>query len=474
MKFKFYVLIFILALSFNSASSQNVKYVPSSAKMVMSFNINQIINKLGKNYEEVITDIIKISGEKVNYRDGKLIEKFINSLDLNEDIRIIMYDEKNFSIVVPYRDIKELKEVIYESFEDSHIKNYFSGGIQYLEIDETAVMALGNNVLCVSYSEYGTYTAHNYLNEIVNNASPIRDRAFLELEKKVNDASLWVDLDYLFEEYMTDDDYYNYNDNIFNNSSIAASLNFNRGNITVDIESYFPKSPFGNIKKKLDSKIAKLLDAYDITGFSSFSFNPRKFNEIIKNNFAYTEIDKEMKKEIENGVTGYDLIEMFNGDCSIITINDSDSIKFISALSLKNQNQFINLIEKNQNNIRKIGNNEYWIEDGEFNLYISNSTAYICDLSLNKLKNILNSQSNSNNNSRFAINNDISFFIDVNKAYNLIKENNELDILMNELHYISGAINIKNNYGFKGYIRLNFKNENSLASFIKILSKIEY
>lgn len=180
------------------------------------------------------------------------------------------------------------------------------------------------------------------------------------------------------------------------------------------------------------------------------------------------------KKDILGIVTGYDLIEMFNGDCSIITINDSDSIKFISALSLKNQNQFINLIEKNQNNIRKIGNNEYWIEDGEFNLYISNSTAYICDLSLNKLKNILNSQSNSNNNSRFAINNDISFFIDVNKAYNLIKENNELDILMNELHYISGAINIKNNYGFKGYIRLNFKNENSLASFIKILSKIEY
>lgn len=125
MKFKLYTIILILVLTFNLGYSQSINYVPSSAKIVISFNINSVINKLGKNYTEIIRDIIKTSGEKVNYIDGKLIEKLIGSLNLNEDIRIIMHDEENFSFVIPYRNITQLEEVIYECFESYYIRNYF-------------------------------------------------------------------------------------------------------------------------------------------------------------------------------------------------------------------------------------------------------------------------------------------------------------------------------------------------------------
>lgn len=226
-----------------------------------------------------------------------------------------MHDEEDFSFVIPYRNITQLKEVIYECFEGSYIRNYFSGNIEYFEIDETTVMALGNNVLCVSLSKSGTYVANSYLNEIINNTSPMKDRAFLELEKKFNDMALWVNMDYnmdyLYKHGLLDEGYKMHNNNIFYKSSIGASLNFNQGYVTLDIKGYFPRSPFGQIKKKIDSKIAQLTDTYNILGFLSLSFNPRQFNEIIKNNFAYTEIDGELRREINDGITGYDLIEMF-------------------------------------------------------------------------------------------------------------------------------------------------------------------
>ena len=163
MKLKFYTIIIILALNFNLAFSQNVNYVPSSAKMVLSFNINSVINKLGKNYSEIIRDVIRNSGGRVDYNDGRKIENFINSLDLNEDVRIIIHSvSKDFnnwdvSAVIPYRNLRQLREVVYEMFKGSYIRNYFSGNIEYFEIDDTMVMAMGNNVLCFSYSESGTY-----------------------------------------------------------------------------------------------------------------------------------------------------------------------------------------------------------------------------------------------------------------------------------------------------------------------------
>lgn len=478
MKFKLYTIILILVLTFNLGYSQSINYVPSSAKMVISFNINSLINKLGKNYTEIIRDIIKTSGEKVSYIDGKLIEKLIGSLNLNEDIRIIMHDEENFSFVIPYRNITQLEEVIYECFESYYIRNYFSGNIKYFEIDQTTVMALGNNVLCVSFSESGTYVAYSYLKEIINNTSPMKDRAFLELEKKFNDMALWMDMDYLYKRGLLDEGYKMYNNNIFYKSSLSASLNFNQGYVTLDVEGYFPRSPFGKIKKRIDSNIAQLTDTYNILGFLSLSFNPIKFNEIIKNNFAYTEIDGELRREIDDGITGYDLIEIFGGDCSVIIINDNGNPKFIASISLKDKNKFINTFGVDGMSIRKIGNDKYWVELGEFNFYITDSIDYMCasDMSINRLINILNNRSNSDNYSRFASNNDISFFFNIDKSYKLFKKNSEWDMLISELHYISGSINIENNYSVKTSIRLNFKNsnQNSLATLMDILSRIDY
>lgn len=127
---------------------------------------------------------------------------------------------------------------------------------------------------------------------------------------------------------------------------------------------------------------------------------------------------------------------------------------------------------------RKIGNNEYWIESGDLNFYISDSIAYICEsnLSINRLINILNNKSNSDNYSRFASNNDISFFFNIDKFYKSFRKNNEWDILMSELHYISGSVNIENNFSVKASMRLNFKNsnQNSLATLMDILSGINY
>ena len=255
MKLKIYTTIIILALNFNLAFSQNVNYVPSSAKAVLSFNINSVINKLGKNYREIIRDVIRNSGGKVDYRDGQKIEKLINSLDLEEDVRIILHEvSKDFnnidiSAVIPYRNVNQLKEVIYEIFEDSYIRNYFSGNIEYFEIDDTTVMAIGNNVLCFSYSASGTYVAHSYLNEIVGNKSPLRDKTFLELEKKVNDMALWIDSDYIYRMGLLEEGYSMYN-NMFYKSSYGASLNFNKGYVILEIEQYFPKKSFRTNKKE--------------------------------------------------------------------------------------------------------------------------------------------------------------------------------------------------------------------------------
>lgn len=483
MKLKIYTTIIILALNFNLAFSQNVNYVPSSAKAVLSFNINSVINKLGKNYREIIRDVIRNSGGKVDYRDGQKIEKLINSLDLEEDVRIILHGvSKDFnnidiSAVIPYRNVSQLKEFIYEFFEDSYIRNYFSGNIEYFEIDDTTVMAIGNNVLCFSYSASGTYVAYSYLNEIVGNKSPLRDKTFLELEKKVNDMALWIDSDYIYRIGLLEEGYSMYN-NMFYKSSYGASLNFNQGYIILEIEQYFPKNPFGQIKKKINSKVAQLVDTYNILGFFSFSFSSRKFNEMVKNNFAYTEIDRGLRNEIANGMTGYDLIDMFGGDCSGIVVNDNGNPTFVAAASLNNQTKFINYLLENDNDMIRIGNNEYWGESADANFYVSDSTIYICDstLPLNRLRSILNNRSNSDNYSKFAFNNDASFFFNIDKSYKLFKEGGELDILVNELHYISGSVNVENNNSIKTVMRLNFKNtnQNSLATLIDILSRISY
>lgn len=484
MKLKFYTIIIILALNFNLAFSQNVNYVPSSAKAVLSFNINSVINKLGKNYSEIIRDVIRNSGERVDYTDGRKIENFINSLNLNEDVRIILHGvSKDFnnwdvSAVIPYRNLRQLREVVYEIFEGSYIRNYFSGNIEYFEIDDTTVMAIGNNVLCFSYSASGTYVAYSYLNEIISNKSPLRDRTFLELEKKVNDIALWVDSDYIYRIGLLEEGYNNMYNNMFYKSSYGASLNFYQGYVMLEIEQYFPKNPFGQIKKKINSKVAQLVDTYNILGFFSFSFSPRKFNEIIKNNFAYTEIDRELRNEIANGITGYDFIDMFGGDCSGIVINDNGNPTIVAATSINNQSKFVNFIVENDGVIRRISNNEYWGESGDFNFYVSDSTIYFCEssLTINRLRNILNNRGNSDNYSRFAFNNDASFFFNIDKTYKLFRENNEFDMLMSELHYISGSVNIENNNSIKTVMRLNFKNtnKNSLATLIDILSRMSY
>ena len=213
-------------------------------------------------------------------------------------------------------------------------------------------------------------------------------------------------------------------------------------------------------------------------GFFSVSFSPRKFNEMIKNNFAYTEIDRELRNEIANGMTGYDLIDMFGGDCSGIVVNDNGSPTFVAAASINNQTKLINYLLENDNYIRRISNNEYWGESGDANFYVSDSTIYICDssLTLNRLRSILNNRSNSDNYSKFAFNNDASFFFNIDKSYKLFREGSELDILANELHYISGSVNIENNNSVKTVMRLNFKNtnQNSLTTLINILSRMNY
>lgn len=213
MIFKFYMLIFILTLNFNLAFTQSYRYIPDSSKMIISFNINSIASNLNKSYAEIVDDIIE---NKTSYRiiEKIGISKLINSFTFNENIRIIFKDKnEGVGFIIPYKqDYIDIALIIKQLISE---KDY-----HYIEISEKVAVGFKNNLLCISYSNY----PDRYLEEIIKNNYPIRNEALYELDRKVNDISLWADVDYLLSFLdKNNEDYNEYN--IYNyNPSITASL----------------------------------------------------------------------------------------------------------------------------------------------------------------------------------------------------------------------------------------------------------
>ena len=214
MIFKFYMLIFILTLNFNLAFTQSYRYIPDSSKMIISFNINSIASNLNKSYAEIVDDMIEnITGYEI-IKEFEILSELINSFTFNENIRIIFKDKnKGVGFIIPYKqNYIDIALIIKQLISE---KDY-----DYIKINEKITVGFKNNLLCISYSN----SPISYLEEIIKNNYPIRNEALYELDRKVNDISLWADVDYLLSFLdKNNEDYNEYN--IYNyNPSITASL----------------------------------------------------------------------------------------------------------------------------------------------------------------------------------------------------------------------------------------------------------
>lgn len=212
MKFKIFIIIIILALSFNFTFSQSTKYIPNSSKMILSFNINSIASNLNKTYAEIVDDIIEhTTGYNIINEEG-ISGKLINSYTFDESIRIILSEDNDIGFIIPYKqNIIDIGLIIKQLISK---KDY-----DYLKINEKMFVGFKNNLLCVSYS----YFPESYLEEIIKNDYPIRNKAFFELDRIINDISLWADVDYLLS--FLDKNSVSYNEY---NTSITVSLKYFR------------------------------------------------------------------------------------------------------------------------------------------------------------------------------------------------------------------------------------------------------
>lgn len=208
MKLKIFITIIILALSFNLAFPQSARYIPNSSKMIISFNINSIASNLNKTYAEIVDDIVSnITGYNIINEEG-ISGKIINSFNFNENIRIVLNEDNNIAFIIPYKQIYVDIALIIKRLISK--KDY-----DYLKINENISVGFKNNLLCISYSNY----PDRYLEEIIKNDYPIRNEEFYELDREINDISLWADVDYLLSFLdKNSEDYNEYN------SSIIASL----------------------------------------------------------------------------------------------------------------------------------------------------------------------------------------------------------------------------------------------------------
>ena len=205
MKLKIFITIVILALSFDFAFSQSARYIPDSSKMIISFDINSISSNLNKTYAEIVDDIIEhTTGCKIIDEEG-ISGKLINSFVFNKKIRIILSEDNDIGFIIPYKQnvIDIIKQLISK-------KDYY-----YLKINEKIAVGFKDNLLCISYSN----NPDSYLEEIITNDNRIRNEAFFELDREINDISLWANVDYLLD-FLEKNNEYNYN----LNPSITVSL----------------------------------------------------------------------------------------------------------------------------------------------------------------------------------------------------------------------------------------------------------
>ncbi|WPC22756.1 hypothetical protein N4239_07345 [Brachyspira hyodysenteriae] len=477
MKLRNYLIIFLLLLiNVCNSFAQNV---PSFSKMVLTMNIGNITRKMDTTPKEIMKRIMDKGSSSISITDYLAFERIMGSIDFYSDMYVVFYksDSKyaklQSTVLMSYNDLNTLKKALYSLLSQYEKQVYSSGNIEYIVLlKEYIIITLGNGIFSITSCDYDS--DFTYINDILNNSSYLTDRGFIELQNKTSDIKLWLDLSLVCEsEYITNEISDEFLKRYLKNSSATFSLNLDDRNAICDVDLYLPNINLSRITKKMNDKLMRYID--DSLSFFTLALDTDGFRKFIKTYFPEFEEDFIYNYNYGNEYK-IDFYEIFDGNV-VVSLLENDN--YVIAASLKDQDKLWDIFKSTPYSyLRKIGNDSYLIEIDEAYICVHNNvfSMFSKSLSLDYIENVINGNNYlEGNNLKVFLNNDFTFYVDIDYAYRLVtnrydqyNEYEEFDFLIKELKYSSGSLKISSNK-IDSTFRINFKN-GTKDSLINILN----
>ncbi|CRF31437.1 hypothetical secreted protein [Brachyspira suanatina] len=459
------ILLLLLFINVCNSFSQNV---PSFSKMVLTMNIGNITRKMDTTPKEIMKRIMDKGSSSISITDYLAFERIMGSIDFYSDMYVIFYksDSKyaklQSTVLMSYNDLNTLKKALYSLLSQYEKQVYSSGNIEYIVLlKEYIIITLGNGIFSITSCDYDS--DFTYIDGILNNSSYLTDRGFTELQNKTSDIKLWLDLSLVYEsEYLEDQINIDVVRKYFQNSSATFSLNLDDENAICDFDLYLPNINLSRISKKMDYRLMRYIDGS--LSFFTMALDIDGLKKTIKTYFPESEFESDFMYDYGNGYK-IDFYEIFDGNV-VVSFLENDN--YVIAASLKDQDKLWDIFKSTPySSLRKIGYDSYIIEIDEAYICVHDNVCsmFTKSLSLDYIENVINGNNSlEGNNLKVFLNNDFTFYLDIDNAYRLVtnrydqyNEYEEFDFIIKELKYSSGSLKISSNK-IDSSVRINFKN----------------
>lgn len=375
-------IILILFLNIQLYSKKTEKkslyhYIPSSASIIVSLNIDQLKTKGDFNSLRKIKELRELEKIVIENEFPNFIEN-TDLLGINLKNDIYIFNMKNntkiqYAIICVLDNAKTFLNIA-EKLRFT-IKERKSIYYHHLAYNEDIVLAWSDDVaviLPVSDNNFDTIQYQEILNEIFSSARKNtynnRDKSFSDLQKQKKDISVWVNYSDLLLYFYNMQNFQNIpnlgTDNIekskqmyekimdnYKNIFLTVTVNFQKGKITSDSHLYFAKNKNRELYKNYMRKLRKDMIQYinqEKTYFIFFSgFNMEYLTKFLSEN------DELMKNYLQNSMKEskynkiIEILNSFKGDITASIYPDpynNASPKFSLGLTINNKEKLTQLL----------------------------------------------------------------------------------------------------------------------------------
>jgi len=337
-----FILLAFAVTSCNKTASNQAKYIPKDAMLVLDLNWKSLSDKASKgnfNWDSLFKAAATEPGNDSNLAKGKKeFEDFIHSgVDTTSNVffftraggSIMSGQSATGGVVMNMKDPSKFEAYVKKHDNAPEIKK--ANNFSYALLSENLYVGWNKDVVILSGTEqmkkYGTdNSSNNNPNTPQQSLSAMFDQKedeslasvpeFRDLMEEQADMLFWTNSGSMFNAVpmlgLT-----KFAD-LFKDSYGAGSVNFENGKAVANYRSYSGKDLADILKKYAGPSVDMSLVnryPYPVSGFAVFSFNPQILAEMIKYGDLQGTVDQYFQKV---GFTMDDVTKAFKGDFAIV------------------------------------------------------------------------------------------------------------------------------------------------------------
>lgn len=481
------IIITILNIcSFSSLYALDTKYIPEQSLAACSINVNQVLQKLDRQSMSILIEEMS-SNSPIDFYMMQSLISGRSGVDPKDSVYISVVDTDTAIIMISLKDSSLFKDFLIDEYEFVPTMAY--GDYYALQSsDEEMFVAFNDDIAIIMNIDTYNPRAHNEIASDVFSSNKKSDTKFDGLKNNKHDMLIISDsaslLSIIDEEVEGLEQRY------------EVSLNFNKNDITLDIDIYdYNKSEMLKSIKPFNKSLYKYNNGNNTIGFISLSTNMELLYAEIKT-FAKSIGSAQELREFEDtaieefSMSVSQILEAYTGNIFLSLWDfDMGESTFDGILSIEINNQIylqkiIDVLLYNDvlEESSIFGEVVYETNDGSFAIYQEGNILYMSNYNI--IRDILNKdfKSSSNKNiTTLADKNMACFYVDLQKLISIFKSYDK-DMLgsdaqhniiskLNSFSIIANDVN-KNHSKVSTKLELRDNKSNSINWLILLLSNI--